>query len=132
MAKKTTPKLRTLTADDRRWADKLEDWIEQIDMLSELLQGQRRLLGHEAEEARAQFTAFKRDLRAEVKRLAELRRRGELHGFAINSYAPAIEQAEAFVTIKTKSIPGPAWFHAFYDTRITLNYPLTLVENKKR
>ncbi len=129
---KAKPARRVLTPDDRRWIEQLEDWVEQVENLLELLQGDQRLVGSAAAEARRQFTAFKTDLRAEVKRLAVLSRRGELHGFAATDYAPAIVQAEADLTIKTNSAPGPVWFSALYGTQITLNYPLTWLEKKTK
>lgn len=104
--------------------------MAQVDDLLELLQGATRLVGPQAAEARRQFIALKTDLRAEVKRLAGRRRSGELLGFALTDYAPAIEQASADLTIKTSSVPGPAWFSELSDTRVTLHYPLSWLEKK--
>jgi hypothetical protein len=89
-----------------------------------------RYLVHK-QEARAQFVAFKSDLRAEVKRLAKLRRRGEFFGFELTDYAPAIGRASADLTVRANSPPGRAWFTALHAAHITLRHPLSWVEKKE-
>jgi hypothetical protein len=125
---KITPPPRVLSADDRRCVEELKHRLERVEALLELLEGGSPLLGPQAAEARRQFVALKTDLRAEVKRLARLRRLGELLGFELTDYAPAIEQASAGLTVRTNSPPGRAWFSALHDAHITLRHPLSWLE----
>jgi hypothetical protein len=85
---KIKPPPRVLTAEDRRCVEELKHRLERVEALLELLEGGQQLVGLQAAEARRQFVAFKTDLRAEVKRLARLRRRGDLLGFELTDYAP--------------------------------------------
>jgi hypothetical protein len=127
---KIKPPPRVLTADDRRRVEELKHRLERVEALLELLEGGQQLFGLEAAEARRQFVAFKTDLRAEVKRLARLRRHGELLGFELTDYAPAIEQASADLTVKSSSAPGRAWFSALHDAHVTLRDPLSWLERR--
>jgi hypothetical protein len=128
---KIKPPPRVLTAEDRRCVEELKHRLERVEALLELLEGGQQLVGLQAAEARRQFIAFKTDLRAEVKRLARLRRRGDLLGFELTDYAPAIEQASADLTVRTTSAPGRAWFSELHDTHITLRSPLSWLEKKE-
>ena len=102
-----------------------------IDDLLELLGDQPRLIGSRATHARELFVGLKENLRLEAKRLATLRRVGELQGFEESDYAPAIEQALADFTVTTNSAPGPAWSNELHDTHITLSSPLSWLEDQE-
>ena len=110
-----------LTADERRCLEQLEDWEEQIDQLLELVQGSSRLVAQQADEARTQLTALKRDLGAESKRLAKLGRRSELNQIERTCYDPAIRQTAAELTVKVNSVPGPRWFKDLYQAYGTIS-----------
>jgi hypothetical protein len=129
MKKKPSP--RALTAADRRCLEKLRGWIARIDELLELLGDGSHVIGARATQARELFVGFKEGLRLEAKRLATLRRVGELQGFEESDYAPAIEQALADFTVTTNSAPGPAWHRELYNTHITLSDPLSWLEDQE-
>ena len=128
---KSKPPPRALTAQDRRCLEKLRGWIESVDELLELLGDQPRLIGSRATHAQELFVGLKEKLRLEAKRLATLRRVGELQGFEESDYAPAIEQALADFTVKTNSAPGPAWSSELHNTHITLSSPLSWLEDQE-
>ena len=116
---------------DRRCLEKLRGWIGCVEELLELLGDQPRLIGSRATHARELFVGLKENLRLEAKRLATLRRVGELQGFEESDYAPAIEQALSDFTVTTNSAPGPAWSSELHDTHITLSSPLSWLEDQE-
>jgi hypothetical protein len=128
---KSKPPPRELTAEDRRCLEKLRSWTRCVDDLLELLGDQPVVIGSRATQARELFVGLKENLRVEAKRLATLRRVGQLQGFEESDYAPAIEQALAEFTVKTNSAPGPAWSSDLHNTHITLSAPLSWLEDQE-
>jgi hypothetical protein len=75
-----------------------------------------------AKEARTRLTTLKRDLAAEVRRLALREQRDELNNAESRYYAPAIRQASADLTLNARSTNGEEW-------RQQLGYALSTIEH---
>jgi hypothetical protein len=100
------------TAEMQALLDKLEDFLDEHPALTR----------HDKAQARELLSHLNKGLDAEYKRTSTVRGLASLGWREQSYYVPAVHAAYGSLTIRTNSVPGPAWIHDLMSAQIDLDF----------